>query len=213
MSLHKIVLSVVSIASLSACGTASLTSRIDELEAERADLVRQGTDLQAQLTECRTRCAVLERGGRVSKESATTERAAGLPDDLSGQGIQLRKNGNGETVIDIPSDVFFSSGVSTLSSRGTETISRVAEHLRRTYPGAALRVEGHADTDPIRRSKGKFHCNWDLSLQRAHSVVHYLVDEAHFDPRTITCAGFGEFHPQDPSNKSKNRRVEIVILQ
>ena len=37
-----------------------------------------------------------------------------------------------------------------------------------------------------------------------------MIDKG-IDPKLLACDCYGEYHPQDPKNKSKNRRVEIVI--
>jgi flagellar motor protein MotB len=43
--------------------------------------------------------------------------------------------------------------------------------------------------------------------------MHYLVDKGGFDPHRVACEAYGEFQPLDPQNKTRNRRVEIVIAQ
>ena len=90
-------------------------------------------------------------------------------------------------------------------------MAEVTSALKKSFKNSFVRVEGHADSDPIRRTKGKYHCNWELSFERSHAVTHFLVEKGRFDPSRVVCEAHGEFHPADPSNKAKNRRVEIVI--
>lgn len=77
-----------------------------------------------------------------------------------------------------------------------------------------VRVEGHTDNRPI--SNYRYPSNWELSGARAGSVVRYLIDENDFDELRFSVAGYGDTRPvvpnTSPENWSKNRRVEIVIL-
>ena len=92
-------------------------------------------------------------------------------------------------------------------------MSRIVDYIRTNHPGGRLRIEGHADTDPIKRTRGKYHCNWEISFARAHSVMHFLISKGGFDPKRVVCESYGHYHPKDPGNKSRNRRVEIVIAR
>lgn len=204
----------VSCAAAVGCAGGDLQRRVDEMSREQEDLQRQKAQAEADLLACKARCESLERDRR----SAPKAGAAGVastpyevPADLQGK-VDIRKRGN-DTVIDLPSDVFFASGSSTLSGGGDKTMGQIVDYIKRHHPQGLIRVEGHSDSDPIRRTKSKYHCNWELSFERSHAVVHYLVEKGRFDPRKVVCEAFGEFHPQDPSNKSKNRRVEIVIAR
>jgi chemotaxis protein MotB len=190
---------------LAACGVSPVQDRINQLEAERADLARQNQQLMADLDTCKARCKALERQ---LGEKPPPKEAPDLP-----EGIGFGRNIYGQPVISIPADVVFPSGVSTLSSRGKKALGEIANTIKREYPGAEMRVEGHTDTDPIKKTRKKYHSNWDLSFERAHSVLKYLVDVKKFDPRKMACVAYGEYRPRDPGNKAKNRRVEIVILQ
>ncbi len=55
-----------------------------------------------------------------------------------------------------------------------------------------------------------FITNWELSAARALTVVHYLQDEAKIDPTRLAAVAFGQYRPVS-KNKSKNRRIEIVL--
>ncbi len=190
------------------CATGNLQMRVDQLTREREDLRRQKAAVEADLLACQARCEALERDRRAAPRAAAP---VDVPDDLRGK-VDIRRRGD-DTVIDLPSDVFFASGSSTFTSASERTMAQVAQYIRQAHPGGTIRVEGHSDTDPIRRTKGQYHCNWELSFERAHAVMHYLVDKGGFDPRRMVCESYGEYHPQDPANKSKNRRVEIVIAR
>jgi chemotaxis protein MotB len=78
-----------------------------------------------------------------------------------------------------------------------------------------LRIEGHTDDVPI--STREFRSNWELSTARAATVIRFLTERVGFDPRRLSAAGYGEFHPRvandTPENRARNRRVDIVILE
>ena len=191
------------------CASPDLQAKVDELQREQEELQRQKAQTEAELLAYKARCESLER----SRSAAPAPRAAApspeMPGDLKGK-VDIRKRGN-DTVIDIPSDVFFASGSATLNGASEKTMGQIAEYIRRNHPNGMLRVEGHSDSDPIKRTKSKFHCNWELSFERAHAVMHHLVEKGGFDPHRVVCEAYGEYQPLDPKVKSKNRRVEIVI--
>ena len=190
------------------CASPDLQRKIDDLTREQEELQRQKADTDAELLAYKARCEALERGRGATPVAPRAAAPSELPADL--KGVDIRRRGN-DTVIDVPSDVFFASGSATLNGASEKTMTQIADYIRRTHPSGLVRVEGHSDTDPIRRSKSKFHCNWELSFERAHAVMHFLVDKGGFDPRRVVCEAYGEYQPLDPKIKSKNRRVEIVI--
>jgi len=197
-------------AAASGCASGDLRARVDDLTREREDLKRQKADVEAELLEVKARCEMLDRDRRVVPRASASP-SVDVPDDLRGK-VDIRRRGN-DTAISLPSDVFFSSGSSTFVPSSERAMAQVADYIRKNHPGGLIRVEGHSDTDPIRRTKNKYHCNWELSFERAHAVMHYLVDKGSFDPRRVVCEAFGEYQPQDTGDKSKNRRVEIVIAR
>ena len=54
--------------------------------------------------------------------------------------------------------------------------------------------------------------NWELSVLRATSVVKIMLNNSKMSPVTITAAGRGEFLPLDVDDKSKNRRIEVILI-
>jgi len=38
-----------------------------------------------------------------------------------------------------------------------------------------------------------------------------MLGNSNMEPKTITAGGRSQFHPKDPTDKSKNRRIEIII--
>jgi chemotaxis protein MotB len=108
---------------------------------------------------------------------------------------------------------FFNSGQATLLPGASGKLERIAKVLSR--PGLEIRVEGHSDDQPIHNEQ--FRSNWDLSTARAMNVLLLLVDEAGFDPRQISAAGYGQYRPvadnSTPEGRRMNRRVDLVVVQ
>jgi flagellar motor protein MotB len=198
------------------CAVPNWQAKAEQLQRENEDLERQRAQAEADLMAARARVEALERNrsaapAAVPSRAGVTPAPYEIPAELDGK-VQIRRRG-GDTVIDVPSDVFFASGSSVLNRDGEKTMGAIVDFIKRNHPGGMIRVEGHSDADPIRRTKSKYHCNWELSFERAHAVVHWMVDKGQFDPHRVVCEAHGEFHPVDPANKSKNRRVEIVIAR
>jgi chemotaxis protein MotB len=201
-------------ASAVGCAAPNWQAKAEQLQRENEDLERQKAQAEADLMASRARIDALERN-RGAAPSAVPSRAGvtpapyEVPSELEGK-VEIRRRGN-DTVIDVPSDVFFASGSSILNRDGEKTMGAIVDYIKKRHAGGLLRVEGHSDADPIRRTKSKYHCNWELSFERSHAVVHWLVEKGRLDPHLVVAEAHGEFHPIDPANKSKNRRVEIVI--
>ncbi|HUH63284.1 MAG TPA: OmpA family protein [Terracidiphilus sp.] len=107
---------------------------------------------------------------------------------------------------------FFNSGHAELLPGAADKIEKIATIL--SSHGLELRVEGHSDNQPIHNAQ--FRSNWELSTARAMTVVSLLVDQAGFDPRKVSVAGYGEYRPiaddSTPEGRRMNRRVDLVVL-
>ncbi|MFN9801393.1 MAG: flagellar motor protein MotB, partial [Bacteroidota bacterium] len=71
-------------------------------------------------------------------------------------------------------------------------------------------VEGHTDTDKINSSSVP-RDNWELSVLRATEVIKIMVASSSIKPSLLTAAGRSEFHPVNPADKARNRRIEIIL--
>jgi flagellar motor protein MotB len=116
----------------------------------------------------------------------------------------------GTVTVNLPGDIFFNSGEATIRTPAQDSLKKVAATLKKdkAYAGKPIRVEGHTDSDPIRKSKWKN--NQELSEARAKSVKDYLAKQG-IDPKLMTAVGHGADMPRG-ADKSRNRRVEVVVL-
>ena len=79
-----------------------------------------------------------------------------------------------------------------------------------------IHVTGHTDNVRIApRNRGLYADNQALSMARARSVGHYLMDKLHITPEKLSLDGKGETAPiadnRTEAGRALNRRVEIRI--
>jgi len=208
LAILSLTLSVA--AGIGCAGNDDLQNRIDALTREQEELQRQKEAAESEALAYKAKADALERDSRHKPAPAAAPAPAPVRDEPTD--LDIRRRGN-ETVINIPSDLFFASGSATLNGGGEKSMSRIVDYIRKNHAGGMIRIEGHSDSDPIRRTKSKFHCNWELSFQRAHAVMHFLTEKGQVDPHHVVCEAYGEYQPQTPGDKSKNRRVEIVLAR
>ena len=118
------------------------------------------------------------------------------------------------------SEVLFDAGSADIGSTGEEQLMQLSLALLEiadTIPTDidwVLQIEGHTDSVPIKTAR--FNDNWDLSTERALSVVRYLA-LAGIDPDRLSAAGYGEYQPLDqadtPEARARNRRIEVKLTQ
>lgn len=76
-----------------------------------------------------------------------------------------------------------------------------------------ITIEGHTDNTPIRTAQ--FPSNWELSTSRASNLLRFMLEDLSFEPKRLTAAGYGEYHPvaegNTPETRAKNRRVDVVV--
>jgi chemotaxis protein MotB len=134
-----------------------------------------------------------------------------LADDVQEGRVELDMDRRG-LVISIREAGSFETGSAELSPVTRELLAEIAAPLRDV--GNLLRVEGHTDNVPIHTAQ--YASNWELSTARATGVVAFLIEEMRMEAVRLSAAGYSEFHPRAPNddaaNRSRNRRVDIVVL-
>jgi len=115
----------------------------------------------------------------------------------------------GTTTVTLPGDVFFDPGQITIKDTAKKSLDKVAAALKKEYAGKQVRIEGYTDSDPIVHSKWK--SNQELSEKRAGAVRDYLVSKG-VPAKRVSIVGMGDAKPRSKTNKSQNRRVEVVVL-
>lgn len=175
------------------------------LREERTNLKKENRNLRTQLESYET--ALAEANAKLTDVPETKSYS-----ELDDLGIDYG-NRNGQFFISIPSEITFGSGKAELSSRGKEALKAVARTLLQDHPEGHYWIEGHTDTDPIKKSS--WESNRDLSLARSMAVLHFLVEQCGVPDDTCVVAGHGQYDPiasnDSKDGKAKNRRVEIVV--
>ena len=118
------------------------------------------------------------------------------------------------------SEVLFAQGAASLGPEGQEKLGQLAVVMNQIAAEIPedidwiLQVEGHTDDIPVRA--GRFADNWDLSTERALSVVRFLA-ESGLPANRLAAAGYGEFQPLDGAGsdeaRRRNRRIEMKLTQ
>jgi len=120
--------------------------------------------------------------------------------------VKLVKD-RGAVVLRIDESILFASGQKALSPAAHPVLRKVAE-LVRPLP-LNLKVEGHTD------DRGSELANWDLSVERAVSVLRFLASQQLVPLNRMSATGYGSQKPLFPNESEReralNRRVEFVL--
>jgi type VI secretion system protein ImpK len=116
----------------------------------------------------------------------------------------------GGSLIVLKADELFGSGSARLNEAIRPLVLRIAGALD-ALPGTIV-ITGHTDDVPIRRVR--FPSNWELSTERARSVVALMAARLR-DPARLRAEGLADSEPLAPNdsaaNRARNRRVAIVL--
>ena len=179
-------------------------AEIRYLQGRLANSRSENEDLRRQLSDSR----VVQAAPASTGDSELAVAQDALP------GIDVRRS-RGRISIGIENTVTFDSGSTELKSSANSVLSRVSDLLRREYPGRRIYVEGHTDTDPLNRTRGKYRTNRHLSTERADAVATWLIEKGSMPDRQIAVVGYGPYDPRESGTsgqaKARNRRVEIVV--
>ncbi len=156
-------------------------------------------------------------GVNFNPDNANFQKAMGqISQYINQEGLQERVrmqiNERG-LVITITGQILYDIGQAGIKSGGKVVLDKLAETI--SGLNNDIVVEGHTDNWPI--SNEDFPSNWELSTTRATNIIKYFIDTQQINPARLSAAGFSEFRPVETNdtveNRSKNRRVEIVVLR
>lgn len=185
-------------------------AEIRALREERTQLKNKLRDMEYQRDSLET--ALAEANSRALEPRVEEAAAPQSFPELDRLGISYGSR-DGNLVISIPSEITFDSGKAEITSGGRTALKVVADTLKGQYGDAHYWIEGHTDTDPIRKSA--YPTNRDLSIARAMRVLYFLVEDAGIADDRCVVVGWGQYDPvasnDTPAGKAKNRRVEIVV--
>jgi len=147
--------------------------------------------------------------------STYDELVESLKDDIRGGDVGLQ-NVDGKLTITMGNQVLFPSGSAILQLRGQKILLTVARSLKKVTD-SYIQIDGHSDNVRITGAlKSRYPTNWELSADRATSVVRFLQDKGGVDPALLILSAFSEFRPAadntSPQGRKQNRRVEISLV-
>ena len=212
-------------------------SEVKAARAEILTLIQATEELKEKIGQLQALLEEKEEEARVAKE-ASVNLSKQLNDALSSKVLELQKFRSEffgilrEILKDQPdikivgdrfvfqSEVLFGPASATIGIEGEKQLNRLSQAILEiseripTDIDWVLQINGHTDNVPI--NTPLFKDNWDLSVERALSVLRYLT-LAGVDQNRLVAAGFGEFQPiapnDTPENKARNRRIEVKITR
>ena len=186
----------------------------EELQAQEDSLVALGADLDARSRELAVRSARVEElesllAARDAAATALRNRVAEALLGFKDKGLTVEQR-DGKVYVSLEAKLLFPSGSTTINPDGRQALLDLARVVA-AQADLEVIVEGHTDTDQIRSSGNIPRNNWELSVLRATAVVDLLTGDGGVAPTMLTASGRSEYHPVDPEDKAKNRRIEIVL--
>lgn len=181
--------------------------KAQQAESSAANANQQVASLQAQVASARTAPAPAPApasGPEFTQGGAYPPVAGGGGGSNSGNS---GRRGRSSDRYVLAGDVSFASGQASLKSEARRELDTIASRLKRDHPGAEIVVEGHTDSDPVRKSK--YGSNEALSKARADAVREYLASKG-ISRNRIDTVGKGASEPK--GSKAASRRVEIVVV-
>jgi chemotaxis protein MotB len=191
-----------------------------ELEGKNIELQRKEDALTALEMDLKSKEQLLaDREQRVNeleeamqrKDEATRLLKTKVANALKGfesQGLSVIQK-NGKIYVSMEAKLLFASGKTDVEAQGKKALIELAKVLE-AEKELEIIVEGHTDTDKLVSATHPT-SNWELSVLRATSVVDIMLLNSKMNPAQLMAAGRSEFHPVDPNDKAKNRRIEIII--
>ena len=152
--------------------------------------------------------------GRVLGDSYRRAVSLYAPEIRSNQ-VRVTQDERG-VIISFASDVFFGPASAVLNIEASRGILLNLAILLTSEEvgGRRFRIEGHKDSVGIDPA-GPWVSNWQLSTERALSVLYHLADLGVSESR-MQVAGFGSTVPlssnETESGRANNRRVDIIII-
>ncbi|MDQ0660040.1 flagellar motor protein MotB [Paenibacillus sp. W2I17] len=108
----------------------------------------------------------------------------------------------------------FDQGQAALKGDAAPTLTKLASLFRDL--NTVVSIEGHTDNIPV-GANSTYKDNWELSGERALSVLRFFLDTEKLNPDGFQYAGYADTRPTGDNTtaagRQKNRRVEITVLR
>lgn len=179
----------------------NLKGRYDSLQSEKDQLAQRVSQDQQTIQELQK---------QITEKKKSPAEATGF-----GEGYDVSFDAAAGTITVTLSDaILFDPGKVVLKQTTSKELDHILSVLKSKYPGRQISVIGHTDSIPIKKTKDLWKDNWELSAERALTVVRYMIQQGIQHDR-IRAVGCGDARPiasnANAAGKAKNRRVEIVV--
>ena len=192
---------------------ANYKKQFQDEQQKNAALQKQVSDLQTQNTQLTQSTTQLteEKGQLEAKSKQYEELTSSLNQQIQSGQVEISEL-KGKMTVKLKDKVVFGSGSAAINKQGRDALDAVAKAFQ-GLKGKTVIVAGYTDNVPV-AGKGQYKDNWDLSTERAVSVVRYLQTKG-VDPKMLGAAGFSEYRPlaanDTADGRSQNRRIEIAL--
>jgi len=214
---------------------ASFEEQLDKIkDSDAKHLARLRSDLEAKIIETQSKEDALMAAEKELKEkqillAEREQRVAELEEIISRQemavnalemkisqalrgfenkGLKVEER-NGKIYVSLEAKLLFASGSTKVESEGRKAIIELAKAVQGDDELEII-VEGHTDSDALSSASHPKN-NWELSVLRSTSVVSIMMDNSTINPMILSASGRSSYHPVDPNDKAKNRRIEVII--
>ena len=184
-------------------------------EIEAGDRTREEKDFLnnqlSMLTDENTLLRQVIAEGTAQAQAALNEARLILEPELQSGDVEIM-NYNGVIVIHVKNRILFDPNMAEIRDENRDVLLKIST-LFDLLPDRIIRVEGHTATGP----DINFPSSWELGSARAVNVVRFFQNDGNIDPSRMVAVSFGEYRPlasnETEEGKSRNRRIEIVLLQ
>lgn len=126
--------------------------------------------------------------------------------------VKIREEDAG-VVLQLNESILFDLGSAELKKDSIDVLDAISTLIPQI--DNEIMVQGNTDNIPI--NSNKYKSNWELSTDRAVTVVKYFIETKGLDPTRLSATGYGEYRPlvdnSTEQNRAINRRVDILIVQ
>lgn len=155
----------------------------------------------------------MERGNAL--DEARRNAVSVFQPEIRTQRVRVQEDERG-LVISLAGDAFFDTASAELNiERSRETLIKLSNLLNsEQLSDRTFRIEGHTDSIAVAED-GPWRSNWELSTERALSVLRFLTDYGVPDEQ-FQVMGLADTRPMfsndSPEGRAYNRRVDVIIL-
>ncbi|MBN2613940.1 MAG: OmpA family protein [Bacteroidales bacterium] len=188
--------------------------QLNQLSRSVDEKKRNFETLQAEMNRKNARLNELERilSRKDSAVNALKQKVSAALMGFENQGLTVTQK-NGKVYVSLEEKLLFKSGSTEVDAKGVSALKNLARVLEQNTD-INIQIEGHTDDVPVIKGSA-YQDNWDLSVQRATSIVRILLEGTTINPKRLLASGRGEFMPVDPAKtadaRQKNRRTEIIL--